>query len=406
MVRDRAHVAELLDRCRFAHVRSAFVVGGDAKDRGEIHDGLALIRLMEDLSSVHVDRRARLPRGSPGDPERCAHRFLGQAGARRPRDHPDGLRSRYQARGSHGCAMKASRSLCTSGSPGRRRWGSSRRWAPGSGSPARCGTCGRTGAQGHVLKRSFGPDALLEALAPTLADPTADVRAFALFTFNQVEETVAVAATVAGRAQAGRGQQPVDHVAGERWPDEDARRSLVALMEDHLRLTEQRLRTHPGVHRLRMEIQPALGGSASRPSASSNTIRFALTSRIERWRPASASSSSRTIVGAVSSARRRATRRGRATGRHDPHALTAFSPGAANGNSSGRRARRPARGRSARSAVMSSPPGRRRRGTTSAAIVPPGSGAKTVWPWRSRPRSTIASAIGRSSDGLRYDDVT
>ena len=43
---------------------------------------------------------------------------------------------------------------------------------------------------GHVLKRSFGPDALLEALAPSLADPTADVRALHLFTFNQVEETV------------------------------------------------------------------------------------------------------------------------------------------------------------------------------------------------------------------------
>jgi methylenetetrahydrofolate reductase (NADPH) len=44
---------------------------------------------------------------------------------------------------------------------------------------------------GHVMKRSFGPDALLEALAPTLADPVANVRALHLFTFNQVEATVA-----------------------------------------------------------------------------------------------------------------------------------------------------------------------------------------------------------------------
>ncbi len=43
---------------------------------------------------------------------------------------------------------------------------------------------------GHVLKRSFGPDALLEALAPTLTDPTADVQALHIFTFNQVQETV------------------------------------------------------------------------------------------------------------------------------------------------------------------------------------------------------------------------
>jgi methylenetetrahydrofolate reductase (NADPH) len=43
---------------------------------------------------------------------------------------------------------------------------------------------------GHLLKRSFGPDAILEALAASLADPRADIRALHLFTFNQVEETV------------------------------------------------------------------------------------------------------------------------------------------------------------------------------------------------------------------------
>ncbi|MGZ4132281.1 MAG: methylenetetrahydrofolate reductase, partial [Actinomycetota bacterium] len=43
---------------------------------------------------------------------------------------------------------------------------------------------------GHVIKGgSFGPDAFLEALAPTLPDPTADVRALHVFTFNQVANT-------------------------------------------------------------------------------------------------------------------------------------------------------------------------------------------------------------------------
>jgi methylenetetrahydrofolate reductase (NADPH) len=43
---------------------------------------------------------------------------------------------------------------------------------------------------GHLMKKgSFGPDAFLEALAPTLADPTADVRALHVFTFNQVQNT-------------------------------------------------------------------------------------------------------------------------------------------------------------------------------------------------------------------------
>jgi methylenetetrahydrofolate reductase (NADPH) len=43
---------------------------------------------------------------------------------------------------------------------------------------------------GHLITGSFGPDALLERLAPTLADEAADVRALHLFTFNQVQATV------------------------------------------------------------------------------------------------------------------------------------------------------------------------------------------------------------------------
>jgi methylenetetrahydrofolate reductase (NADPH) len=43
---------------------------------------------------------------------------------------------------------------------------------------------------GHLMTRgSFGPDAFLESLAPTLADPAADVRALHVFTFNQVQNT-------------------------------------------------------------------------------------------------------------------------------------------------------------------------------------------------------------------------
>ena len=38
---------------------------------------------------------------------------------------------------------------------------------------------------------SFGPDALLEGMAPSLCDPLARIEALHLFTFNQVEATVA-----------------------------------------------------------------------------------------------------------------------------------------------------------------------------------------------------------------------
>ena len=40
MIRDRAHLGEVLDRCREGGFTRVFVVGGDAKDKGEFHDGL------------------------------------------------------------------------------------------------------------------------------------------------------------------------------------------------------------------------------------------------------------------------------------------------------------------------------------------------------------------------------
>jgi methylenetetrahydrofolate reductase (NADPH) len=45
---------------------------------------------------------------------------------------------------------------------------------------------------GHLSQRgSFGPDAFLNALAPTLANPVANVRALQIFTMNEVAATVA-----------------------------------------------------------------------------------------------------------------------------------------------------------------------------------------------------------------------
>ena len=37
---------------------------------------------------------------------------------------------------------------------------------------------------------TYGPEGLLEGLAPALVDPTADIQALHVFTFNQVAQTV------------------------------------------------------------------------------------------------------------------------------------------------------------------------------------------------------------------------
>src|SRR3954451_16037593 len=49
MVRDRAHLRELLSRLTDGGVAALFVVGGDAEEPGDYKDGLALLRAIADL---------------------------------------------------------------------------------------------------------------------------------------------------------------------------------------------------------------------------------------------------------------------------------------------------------------------------------------------------------------------
>jgi methylenetetrahydrofolate reductase (NADPH) len=194
MIRDRAHLQELLARCRAAGIRDAFVVGGDAKDRGEIHDGLALLRLLEELGhpfeAVGV---AGYPEGHPSIPDEV-------------------LLSSLKEKLAHATYLTTQMSFdgdAIASWIGRIR---------GSGVtlPIHLGLPGvvhirrllrvaaRIGVGGSVrylrknrqlfrllFGRSFTPERLLGALGPTLGDPKADIRVLHLFTFNQVEATVA-----------------------------------------------------------------------------------------------------------------------------------------------------------------------------------------------------------------------
>ena len=194
MLRDRAHLGELLDRCTSAGIRDVFVVGGDAKDRGEIHDGLALLRLMEELG----------------------HRFEAVGVAGYPEGHPaipeERLIDALLAKQAHATYVTTQMTFDGSEIAG---W-IDRIRAAGVTLPVHIGVPGvvrirrllrvaaRIGVGGSVrylrknrqllrllLGRSFTPDGLLRSLGPTLTDPRADVRAIHLFTFNQIEGTVA-----------------------------------------------------------------------------------------------------------------------------------------------------------------------------------------------------------------------
>jgi methylenetetrahydrofolate reductase (NADPH) len=194
MIRDRAHLADLLDRCVSGGIRDVFVVGGDARDRGEIHDGLSLLRMMEELG----------------------HRFDAVGVAAYPEGHPsipeEVLLSSLEEKQAYATYLTTQMSFDANAMAS---WIARMRSA-GVNLPVHLGLPGvvdarrlirvaaRIGVRGSlrylrknrqllrlVLARSFTPDRLLRSLGPTLADPKAQVRAIHLFTFNQIEGTVA-----------------------------------------------------------------------------------------------------------------------------------------------------------------------------------------------------------------------
>jgi methylenetetrahydrofolate reductase (NADPH) len=194
MIRDRAHLAELLDRCVSVGIRDVFVVGGDTKDRGEIHDGLALLRMMEELGQpFDAVGIAAYPEGHPSIPDEVLLSSLKEKQA-----YATYLTTQMSfdadAIASWIARIREARVTLPVhlGLPGAVDVRRLLRVA------ARIGVGGslrylRKNRQLFRLLfgRSFTPEKLLHSLARTLAEPRADVRAIHLFTFNQVAGTVA-----------------------------------------------------------------------------------------------------------------------------------------------------------------------------------------------------------------------
>jgi methylenetetrahydrofolate reductase (NADH) len=195
MFRDRAHLGEILKACDHAGITGAFVVGGDAKDRGEIHNGVALLQAMDELGHPfaeigvpcypegHVDIADDVLLDALREKQRYAAYMTTQMSFNPGaivswigRMRADGITLPVHL-GAPGVAeltklMKISTRIGVAGS-------------------ARYLKKNRT-MVGHLLSPgSFGPDALLEGMAESFCDPHARVDRIHLFTFNQVEATVA-----------------------------------------------------------------------------------------------------------------------------------------------------------------------------------------------------------------------
>ena len=194
MIRDRAHLVELLDRCRAAGFREAFVVGGDAKDRGELHDGLALLRAMRELD--HPFETIGVPGYPEGHPAIPHERLL------------EVLLEKQRSASYMATQMCFDPAAIVGWIAEMRRLGVTlpvHLGTPGVADMTKLMTISaRIGIAdsarylkknkrmvGHLLTPGkFGPDALLEGMAPALADPSANITSLHLFTFNQVGATV------------------------------------------------------------------------------------------------------------------------------------------------------------------------------------------------------------------------
>lgn len=194
MVRDRTHLAELLDRCRVAGMRDGFVVGGDTKDPGEFRDGVALLRAIEELGNPF--RSIGIPGYPEGHPDVPDDVLVGALRAKQRLASYMTTQMTFDARPiaawierMRGVGITLPVNIGVPGTVELRRL---LRVA------ARIGVGGSVGylrknrqILSLVFRRSFSPERLLRALGPTVADPAADVRRLHLFTFNQVEPTVA-----------------------------------------------------------------------------------------------------------------------------------------------------------------------------------------------------------------------
>jgi len=194
MIRDRAHLGELLDRCREAGLRNAFVVGGDAKDPGDFQDGLSLLRAMHELG--HPFEAIGTPSYPEGHGDISRERLL------------EVLLEKQEYVSYMTTQMCFNPGAIVTWIAEMRRQGVAlavHLGTPGVADMSKLmAVSARIGIAdsarylkknkrmvGHLLTPGkFGPDALLEGMAPALADESARIEALHLFTFNQVAATV------------------------------------------------------------------------------------------------------------------------------------------------------------------------------------------------------------------------
>jgi methylenetetrahydrofolate reductase (NADPH) len=196
MIRDRAHLAELLAVSREAGLTRVFVVGGDADEPGEFLDALSLIQAMRELDSpFDTIGIGAYPQGHPDIPDEALRAALHD---KAPYAHHATTQMDFDTdaitRWVHRTRAEGFTPPFVIG-------------VPGVADPQKllsiAARIGVKDAKRFLLKNVrfvtglaksggfYKPTAFVEALAPLLADPAANVEGFHLYTFNAVAATEA-----------------------------------------------------------------------------------------------------------------------------------------------------------------------------------------------------------------------
>jgi methylenetetrahydrofolate reductase (NADPH) len=193
LTKDRAELEDILRRLDDSGVHKAFVVGGDVEEHGEFFDGLALLTAMDQIGHGLTEI------GVPGYPE--GHHIVDDATINQA------LQDKLPYASYVTSQMCFTSSAIEEWVGGLRQSGIglgvyigipgvaeltkliSLSLRIGVGPSARFLSKNKSLAGRLVRPGGYSPDDLILGLAPTLADPTANVLGFHVYTFNRVETT-------------------------------------------------------------------------------------------------------------------------------------------------------------------------------------------------------------------------
>lgn len=195
MTLDGPHLAEILERLDKVQIRHAFVVGGDADQRGDFFDGLQLLEAMSGLGhgltrigvACYPEGHASIPGDALWDALEAKQPYADYMITQMCFD-PEAIANFIEESRARGIMLPI-----LIGLPGvvpiRKLVTISARIGVG---PSMRFLSQHSKLLGQLVRPGgYAPDELIRRLARTIMRPEADIRGFHIYTFNQVETTEA-----------------------------------------------------------------------------------------------------------------------------------------------------------------------------------------------------------------------